>query len=108
VQQAGDRLAVVERHFHALDRIIRDLASPVHHLVELGAEADLDRMVVVGSAQDRASTAGCRAASEAFSWSHPSFHNPAWRNLAQSGSASAMHGSIGNPYQLSRFARHPR
>ncbi len=47
MQQAGDGLAAVERYFHALDRVIRDFAAPIHHLVELGAEAELDGMVVV-------------------------------------------------------------
>ena len=34
--------------FHALDQVIRyEFAAPIHHLVELVAEADLDGMVVV-------------------------------------------------------------
>jgi hypothetical protein len=46
VKQAGDG-RTVKRHFHALDGIIRALRAPIDHLVELSAQPELHRIVVV-------------------------------------------------------------
>ena len=46
MKQTGDGLAVVERHFNPLDRMIGHLAAAIDHLGHFLVEIFLDRMIV--------------------------------------------------------------